>query len=55
MFSNSYATSTYYSDEATYTNDSSTYNSNTYTTNSQKAKANTPVVDATKRYTIMQI
>lgn len=49
MFSNSYATSTYYSDEATYTNDSSTYNSNTYTTNSQKAKANTPVVDATKK------
>ena len=49
MFSNSYATSTYYSDEATYTDDSSTYNSNTYTTNSQKAKANTPVVDATKK------
>ncbi len=49
MFSNSYATSTYYSDEATYRNDSSTYNSNTYTTNSQKAKANTPVVDATKK------
>lgn len=46
MFSNSYATSTYYSDEATYTDDSSTYNSNT---NSQKAKANTPVVDATKK------
>ena len=49
MFSNSYATSTYYSDEATYTDDSSTYNSNTYTTNSQTAKANTPVVDATKK------
>ena len=46
MFSNSYATSTYYSDEATYTDDSSTYNSNT---NSQKAKVNTPVVDATKK------
>ena len=46
MFSNSYATSTYYSDEATYTDDSSTYNSNT---NSQKAKANTPVIDATKK------
>lgn len=49
MFSNSYATSKYYSDEATYTDDSSTYNSNTYTTNSQNAKANTPVVDATKK------
>lgn len=46
MFSNSYATSIYYSDEATYTDDSSTYNSNT---NSQKAKVNTPVVDATKK------
>ena len=49
MFSNSYATSTYYSDETTYTDNSSTYNSNTYTTNSQTAKANTPVVDATKK------
>lgn len=49
MFSNSYATSTYYSDEATYTDSSSTYNSNTYTTNSQTAKANTPVVDSTKK------